>query len=290
MRQLTRRQRIAALVLAVVALCFLTLDLGGAGLRPAHSGVRGALGSLYRGTDAVLGPVRRFVQGLPGAAGNENRIRDLEHQNAELRGALAAARADRATSARLTALQHAATSSGYRIVPARVLAFGPGEGFDWTVTLDAGRDSGIRAGQTVTDGDGLVGRVLHADASSCVVLLAADPGAGVGARDLRSGEIGIADGAGTGGFTFTALDPRASIRVGDALATGPSGATSFVPGLAIGTVSAVRAGSDGTTRVSVHPAVRPSSLDLVGVILVGGHPEPTRPVLTPSPSAVAEHK
>ena len=51
----------SALVLAVVALCFITLDLGGGSLQGAHSGVRGSLGSLYRGTDTVLGPVRRML-------------------------------------------------------------------------------------------------------------------------------------------------------------------------------------------------------------------------------------
>src|SRR5664279_2402133 len=86
MRRLTRRQGVAAIVLAALALCFLTLDLGGAGLRSAHSGVRGVLGSLYRGTDAVVGPTRRFVQGLPSAGTNHSRIAALERENAALRG------------------------------------------------------------------------------------------------------------------------------------------------------------------------------------------------------------
>ena len=34
----------------------------------------------------------------------------------------------------------------------RKFAFGPGDGFEWTVTLDAGTGSGIKDGQTVTDG------------------------------------------------------------------------------------------------------------------------------------------
>ncbi|MEO8889794.1 MAG: rod shape-determining protein MreC, partial [Jatrophihabitantaceae bacterium] len=227
MRRLTRWQRTAAIVLAALALCFITLDLGGGSLRSAHNGVRGALGSLYRGTDSMLGPVRRFVQGVPTAGSNTERIRRLEQANAELRGDLARAQADQATHTQLAALQLAADSGGYKIVPARVLALGPGEGFDWTITLDAGTAAGIKAGQSVTDGNALVGRVLHADANSAVVLLAADPGSGVGARDLRSGEIGLATGAGTAGFTFVPLNPKASIRVGDKLSTGPTGSTSF---------------------------------------------------------------
>ena len=288
MRRLTRRQRTAAIVLAVLALCFITLDVGGGGLRSAHSGVRGTLGALYRGTDSVLGPVRRFVQGVPTAGTNTDRIRQLEQENAELRGKLADTGRDAASTTRLAALQLAADSGGYRIVPARVIALGPGGGFDWTVTLDVGTRSGVKVDQSVTDGAGLVGRVLHADASSATVLLAADPGSGVGARDLRTGEVGIADGAGAAGFTFTPLNPKAALKVGDKLATGPAGSSSFVAGLAVGTVAAVHAGLDGTVRASVRPAVPATSLDLVGVILVGGHADTARGAL--QPSKLAEHK
>jgi rod shape-determining protein MreC len=285
MRRLTRRQRVAAIVLAALALGFLTLDLGGGSLRSAHSGVRGALGSLYRGTDAVLGPTRHFIQGIPSAGTNHSRISALRHENAVLRGKIVAADADRAAHAQVARLQLAATSGGYRIVPARVIALGPGGGFDWTVTLDVGTSSGIRVDQTVTDGPGLVGRVLHADASSCVVLLGADPGAGVGVRDLRTGQVGVATGRGSAGFTFVPLDPNAVIRAGDKLATGPTGSTSFVAGLSVGTVTSMRTSADGTTSATVRAAVSPTSLDLVGVILVGGQPLPPRPALVPSARA-----
>jgi rod shape-determining protein MreC len=285
MRRLTRRQRAAALVLAALALCFLTLDLGGHGLRSAHSGVRGALGMLYRGTDAVLGPARRFGQGIPSAGTSQSRITELRRENAALRGSIAAAQSDRRTYDELARLQLAAASGRYRILPGRVIALGPGEGFDWTVTLDVGTSSGIRAGQTVTDGAGLVGRVLHADALSCVVLLGADPGSGVGVRDLRTGQVGIATGRGSGGYTFAPLDPNAVVRVGDKLATGPTGSTSFFAGLAVGTVTSVRTSADGTTSATLTPAVSPSGLDLVGVILIGGQPGAPRAALTPSAQA-----
>jgi|SRR5579875_2806118 len=270
MRKLTQRQRMAALVLAALALCFITLDLGGGALRDAHSGVRGALGSLYRGTDGVLGPARRWIEGVPHAGSNEATIEKLRAENAALRGQLTQLAQDRSTSGQLAALQRAADGSGNRLLPARVIALGPGQGFDWTVTLDVGSSSGVRAGQTVTDGAGLVGRVLHADSSSSVVLLAADPGSGVGARDLRTGEIGVVSGAGADGFTFTPLRPHASVHVGDQLVTGPTGATSYVPGIAIGTVTAVRTSADGTTRATVRPTASPTAVDLVAVILGTG--------------------
>lgn len=279
--RMSRRQRLAAIVLAVLAVAFLALDITGAGLRSAHSGVRGALGSLYRGTDVVLGPVRRFVQGVPHASSNERRVRALEHTNAQLRHRLAVGQADRTTAAQLRKLGLAADAGRYRIVPARVLATSPAQGFEWTVTLDAGSSSGVRVGQSVTDGDGLVGRVLHADPSTAVVLLAVDPGSGVGARDRANGEVGIATGAGQDGFTFRPLAPTARLEAGDLLSTGPSGSSTYVPGLSIGTVRSVRVTADGVTVASIAPAVAASRLDLVGVILVGGQ-RGARPPLVPS--------
>src|SRR6266545_4334933 len=91
MRRLTRRQRRAAIALALVAAAFIALDLTGSGLDGAHGGVRGALGALYRGTDGALGPVRRFVQGVPGAGSNQGTIDRLRHENAVLKARVAAA-------------------------------------------------------------------------------------------------------------------------------------------------------------------------------------------------------
>jgi rod shape-determining protein MreC len=270
MRRLNRRQRIAAIVLASLAACFITLDLGGSSLQAAHGGVRGALGSLYRGTDSLLGPVRRFVQGLPHAGSDESRIRQLERRNAELKKQLADAQVDRTTAAELTRLRLGASAAGQRVVPARVVATSASGGFDYTVTLDAGTAQGVHAGLTVTDGYGLVGRVLRADSATCVVLLAIDPGSGVGARDRRSGELGVATGAGRDGFSFRPLAPTARLRVGDAVSTGPAGASSFAPGLAVGTVRSVRVSADGTTLADVEPAVAADQLDLVGIIVHDG--------------------
>lgn len=271
-------------MLVVVALCFITLDLGGSSLSSAHSGVRGALGALYRGTDSVLGPVRRFAQGLPSAGRNQGRVAQLEHENAELRGQLANQQSDAATADALHKLQLAADSGHFSVVPARVVALGAGDGFDWTVTLDVGTSSGVRTGQTVTDGAGLVGRVLHADSSSAVVLLAADPGSGVGARNLRDGQVGICTGQGSDGFQWVPLDPRAVVKPGDRLVTGPVGSTSYHPGLSIGVVASVRTAGDGSTVAQVFPTTSATALDLVGVIVADAASNAARPALQPSSS------
>jgi rod shape-determining protein MreC len=272
-RHLSKRQRIAVGALTVVAAILIAIDLTGSGLQGAHGGVQGALGALYRGTDGVLGPVRRFVQGVPHAASNRATIARLRHENAELKARLDQQATDAVTMAGVARLRLAAGSSP--VVPARVIALGPGGGFDWTVTLDAGGNDGVHIGQTVTDGVGVVGRVLRASATSCIVLLAADPGSGIGARDTRTGQLAVATGRGTAGYSVTPLDPEASLRVGDSLVTGPAGQSTYVAGLAVGTITSVRTSADGTSVAQVRAAVSPTALDLVGVILTA---QPLRPV------------
>lgn len=266
MRRLTRRQQLAAVLLAAIALLFISLDFAGGSLGGARGGTTGALGSLYRGTDSVLGPVRRFVQGVPDVGDNRRQLARLQQQNADLQRRLAAAAADAATTKRLDALQLQADSAHWNVLPARVIGTGPGAGFQWTVTVDAGSSDHVQLGQTVTDGVGLVGRVIAVHLSTSVVLLAADPDSGVGVRDERTGQLLLASGAASNGITASPLDDRADVRVGDRLLTGPVGKTTFVAGIEVGVVSSVRTSAGGSVTVTLRPTADLTRLDLVGIV------------------------
>lgn len=266
MRRLTRRQRIATAALFAVAVLFITLDFAGGAMRSARGGTTGALGSLYRGTDSVLGPVRRFVQGIPDVGRNRSELARLRSENDQLRRQLSDAQLDGQTALQLNRLQLQANTAGWRSVPARVIATGPGSGFQWTVTIDAGSGDGLSTGQTVTDGVGLVGRVIDVYRTSSVVLLASDPTFGVGVRDSRSGALLLATGNGLSGLTASPLGDKASLKVGDHLVTGPAGASTFISGVQVGVITAVTTSPDGTARVAVRPASNQTALDLVGVL------------------------
>jgi rod shape-determining protein MreC len=267
MRRLTRRQRMATAVLLAISVLFISLDFAGDSLRNARGGTTGALGSLYRGTDVVLGPARRFVQGIPDVGRNRSQIAALKQQNDQLRRDLANAQLDHTTAQQLARLQLQARSAGWRTIPARVIATGPGSGFQWTVTVDVGSRDQVVTGQTVSDGVGLVGRVLAVYPTSSVVLLAADPTFGVGARDTRSGALLLATGNGRSGLTGAALDDKANLKVGDRLTTGPAGASTFVSGVPVGVITSVTTATDGSTSVSIRPTGAQTGLDLVGVVV-----------------------
>ncbi|MGI8880191.1 MAG: rod shape-determining protein MreC [Jatrophihabitans sp.] len=279
MRRLTQRQRRAGIALAIIALLFVTSDVVGASFAGARTGVRGFFGALYRGTDSVTGPARRWVQALPHIGSDAATIDKLHRQIADLQRTAAQTAQDKKTHDQLAKLQLQSTRGGYKVVPARVIAIGPSGGFDWTVTLDVGTAEGVKVDQSVIVGPALVGRILRVSATSTTVLLAADPGSGVGVRDQRTGQLGVVTGHGTSGFTFVPLDPNAVPKVGDVMISGPTGSTTYVAGLTVGTISKVDAGTDGTVRATVRPATSPTSLDLVGVVLVGGKPGGRTPLV-----------
>ncbi|MCW2538889.1 MAG: Rod shape-determining protein MreC [Frankiales bacterium] len=267
MRSLTRRQQIAAAALSVLALLFITLDFTGGAFSGARGGTTGALGSLYRGTDAIVGPARRFVQGIPDVGRDRTELARLQQDNARLRAQLTDQAADASTAQQLKGLQLQADSAGWQTMPTRVVATGPGAGFQWTVTVDVGSREHITAGQTVTDGAALIGRVLRVYPTTSVVLLVADKNSAVGVRDTRSGELLLAKGTGVTGMLATPLDNQLDVRKGDQLVTGPVGQSTYVAGIAVGTVTSVTTTAGGSVTVSVRPAAAQTGLNLIGVVL-----------------------
>ena len=125
------------------------------------------------------------------------------------------------------------------MLPATVTGLGPALGFEWAVTVDAGRRDGVRPDQTVVSADGLVGRVKVVTDFSAVVVLAVDPGSSVGVRLAGGRQLGLASGNGLGPLTFTPLDPQTRVKVGDRLVTGPYGGSTYAAGIPVGEVTAV---------------------------------------------------
>src|SRR5262249_60527836 len=154
----------------------------------------------------------------------------------------------RAEYRQLARLLQVAGRGRYRIVAASVIAFG--QGFQQTVTLDAGSANGVKPRQTVMDGDGLVGQVISVSARTCTVLLATDPPSVVGVRLAPGGQIGWVTGqgrgsAGAGLLKLQVLD-AAALRTGGLMGTAASGRDRpFVPGGPVGAIVSVRGRGGG---------------------------------------------
>ena len=272
-----RGPRLLLVLLVLTALTLTALDV-------RSSDGASPFDPLRRGADVVLGPAQRAlgqtarsVAGFfDGSPAEQER---LQEENDRLRAELRRSEDLRRRVDELDALLAIKDYGSYPMVPARVASIGSSFGFESTVTIDAGSRDGIEPGQTVVDGDGLLGRTLRVGPFTTTVLLLTDPGFTVGARLTREGTVGLATGDGTG--MELSLVEGGQVSEGDALLT--TGSDTFVPGVPIGRVTSVEPGARSlVTTAQVRPFVDVSSLDLVGVVTEPPRSTPRVP-LQPTP-------
>ena len=192
----TRRTRLLLSVALVAALALIAISYQNksSSLITAARGIAGSVfGSAERAVASVTGPVGRFFGGGAAGQGSAGQAA-MQRQLIRLRTELSAARLSKAEYRQLGRLLQLSGRGGYRVMAASVIAFG--QGYQQTVTLDAGRAEGIRPQQTVLDGDGLVGQVVAVSARTCTVLLATDASSVVGVRLAPGGQIGWVTGPG----------------------------------------------------------------------------------------------
>lgn len=272
-----RGSRLLLVLLVLTALTLTALDGRAGGGADGGADGGGPFAALRRGADTVFGPAQRAVGGAAASTGRAlsglSRLGDsredterLERENARLRAQLRETDALRRSDAQLKALLKVRAVGDHPVVPARVVSMGSTLGFGWTATLDAGSRDGVRPGQTVLTGEGLVGRTKRVGPFTSTVVLLVDPGFTVGGRTARLGGVGLVSGEGVEGLRYDVVDADAQVRVGDVVTTTAS--DTFVPDVPIGRVRAVLTRASALTRVAeVEPFVDVRALDLVGVVV-----------------------
>jgi rod shape-determining protein MreC len=287
----TRGQRRAVILLLLLSVVLITLDHRGEAFRGIRSAAHSVVDPAQDGVTTLVAPVGRFFGGLGDLGHSGQRIDALQKENAELRRQLRESELSTTRSDELQKLKLLSGQGGFTVLPAVVTGLGPSIGFEWTVTVDAGRRDGVQPDQTVIDSDGLVGRVKEVGESSAVVVLAVDPGSAVGVRVAGGNALGVAAGNGLGPLTYTPLDPATRVRVGDRLLTGPYGGSTYVAGLPVGEVTAVSGDPGAPAReATVSPYASFASLDLVGIVLAAPRADPRDRLAPPSPAATTpEH-
>ena len=279
MRPTSPGQRPSRTVLALLLLaCFtvITLDARGGDdspLGPVRDAAGAVFGPVETGTATALRPFTVVPELFRTTHGLRADLAELRAENSGLRSELAGASVDRNRVAELDGLLASARSTGYALVPSRVVALGPAQSFSRTVTIDAGTSSGVHPDMTVLNNDGLVGRVLRATRSTATVLLLVDQESVVGGRLGSSMEVGFLRGRGQAGgrarLDLELVDASASAAKGDAVVTwGSKNGAPYVPGIPVGRVTALYSTPrQQSTRAVIEPFVDFTSLDLVGVVV-----------------------
>ena len=284
----TRRVRLVLAVLLVAAIALITIDFRDGGTSSARGAGSGIFGPVERVASDVTSPVSSVFDWVTGGPSSASKIASLQAANAKLRAELSQAQLSRADEAQLSSLLRLAGKGGYKVVAASVIA--AGQDYSDTVTLDVGRKDGVRAHETVLNGQGLVGTVTQVSSGTSTVLLATDAASVVGARMAGNDQIGSITGTGKSlsGPTVLQLklfDGNATLQPGQDLVTfGSVHNTPYVPGVPIGQVTKVQGNAGSLTQTAlVKPFVNFTSLGVVGVVVGGPAQDPHDAVLPAAP-------
>ena len=159
-------------------------------------------------------------------------------------------------------------------VTARVIG-DTGGAFAHALVLNAGFRAGVRKGQAVVTGDGLVGRVAGVGTRSTRVILITDMNSHIPVLVERTRTRAILAGDNSEVLRLIRLPPGAEVSPGDRVVTSGHGGA-FPPGLPVGVVASV---SDA--GIGVQPFVERSRLEYVRVVDFGlrGILQPLFPVI-----------
>ena len=290
----SRRTRLILGVLLAAALALITFDSWGgtAGASPV-AGLRGIGGTVFGSAESLVGAVSRpataFFSSVTGAPASQRQITGLQREVVRLRTELSQAQLSQAQEAQLRGLLALAGRGRYRVVAANVIAASPG--YNSSVTIDAGRDDGIKPNETVLNGAGLVGTVTSVAARTSTVLLTTDASSTVGVRLAGTGQIGAVTGTGRSRpgpalLRLQVFDAGAVLQPGQQLVTfGSVRGRPYVPGVPVGVIMQVQASATSLTKLAlVRPYADDSALGVVGVVIVPPRTNPRDSVLPPRPA------
>ena len=284
-----RRTRLVLGVLLIVAIALITLDFRDGGASPARNVGADVFGPIERVTHDVTDPVASLFGSITGGPSAQATIASLQRKNAELRAELSAAQLSSTARQQLAQLLQL-DAGGYQIVAASVIAVG-GDYSD-TVTLNVGRNAGIKPYETVLNGSGFVGTVTQVSGDTSTVLLANDASSFVGVQMVGSGEIGAVTGtgksmSGSAMLRLSLFDANAGLQPGQQVDTYASvGDRPEVPGVPVGTIVSVRSNAGALTQTAlVKPFVNFTALGVVGIVVQVPRHNPPSPILPhPAPT------
>jgi rod shape-determining protein MreC len=271
------RSRLLLVLLLVSSLFLITLDLRGVNLASSvRSGIATAFSPLESIASKIFSPIGNFTSDLKNFNQSKKKIEQLTKENDLLKSTQIL---DEDTVGQLSQLRNVldlAGRGGYKVVAAKVINRGSSATFKQTITIDAGKKSGVDINMTVISDSGLVGVVKSVTSNSAIVLLMSDPTFKIGVRIAGTQSIGVISGQGGSTYLLQLLDATGEIKKGDVLvARGSQDGKPFVPGVPVGTVTTVQSNASSITQNA--DVVGISNLERIGVVAVVTSPPKNDP-------------
>ena len=274
-----RRRRVTLALLVASALLLLTVYFGesaGGGLHSVQRGVLEVVSPIQEGASRALKPARDLVGWFGDTINAKGQVSDLKSQNADLRRrAIAgtdAVRQNRQLEG-LLAIDRASTLAGTKPVSARVIGQSPTLWYS-TIFIDQGSGRGVRVGQPVITGDGLIGQVTTVTGNSAVVTLITDSDLAVAGRISENGVPGIVQTAegGPNDLRLSYTSRRDNVVKGQSVVTAGTTSSSdrlqspYPPGIPIGEITRVDDAGTDSQEGHLKPYADLQRLEFVQVL------------------------
>ncbi|HVO55846.1 MAG TPA: rod shape-determining protein MreC [Solirubrobacterales bacterium] len=192
-RKQVRRRRAVLALLIVGSFALLTFTYGNSSNGLQH-GVSAVFSPVTDAADRALKPARDLVNWFDetfDAKGENSKLHtQLEKAREESVGAKAALAENEHLKKMLELDESGVIPSGYKEVSGRVIVRSPTVWFA-DVTIDVGSGDGVRVGDPVVNGDGLVGTIAAVEGGSSKVTLLADGESAVAAKVVPVGAQGL---------------------------------------------------------------------------------------------------
>ena len=275
-----RRRRAVLGLLLASSLILLTLYFGesaGGGLHSVQRGVLQVVSPIQEGASRALKPFRDLFGWVGDTLDAKGQVKALRTERDQLRAdAIAGVAATRENQKlkRLMALEDSAGLSAANPVRARVIGQDPSLWFT-QIEINKGTDDGLREGQPVVTGEGLIGRVSFVTSHSATVKLITDHTTYVPAR--------INEGAGVDGgieaetgrpdellMLFTTRNdvvrPNQTVVTSGTRSRTDKYISFFPPNLPIGRVTRVDDAGTDDQRIHIQPFADMRRLEFVQVL------------------------
>jgi rod shape-determining protein MreC len=272
------RGRRVLVVLVLAALTLLTLDARGwSPLKSARGNAVDGLQPVVDSADGFFGPVTNAWNGLFHYGEVADRNKELSKQIAALETReemLKSLEVRLGTQSNENRLDWAPSIPRVR---ATVITSRPSN-FEQTVQINRGANEGIRAGNPVLSGDGVIGKVVQVSDTTATIRLLTDSAFRVGVVVGDTRDPALVRGEGPDNpmsidLLYQSNDQEPTVFVGDFVVTDGSAESLFPAGLPVGKVGRVKQ-QRGTQvlLVNVIPTVDLDHLDIVSVVLYSPPP------------------
>jgi rod shape-determining protein MreC len=235
-------------------------------LGPVESGLERALspvGGLFAGVGSRTGNILHLAGQIKNLADDNAR---LERDNAQLRARLSDDAEIRQQNDTLRKQLGFSSQTPGRLLPATVIGYQP-DSFRQFITINQGRDQGVKEGMAVVSEGSLVGRITDVTSTTAKVFLVTDPNFRLSAFDQATRATGTIHGQIGMGLIMDKIAQTDQIAAGDTIITSGLGGD-VAKGIIIGQVESVSQQETGVFQTAqVVSALKFSRLELVFVVV-----------------------